>query len=607
MIQRGHVNLILRTVGALAITAILVQFPLYGLEFLTYDLRHVLSPEQGRSGHVLTVAIDKDTMSSLEREPTPLEIKQVIQTIASGGANSTLWVSWPVKISGEPEEKKTLALAMESTPSFAFFADDIPVVGEESSLIPPDPFQKAKVYPGLISRDLKNFAADDVTRRAVISFEGKLLGPAELAQSFNGISQPMNYRGAFPFLDSVQTMIDFKPKNTYRAISFGQILKGNIDPKIFNGKLVLIGRDTESDSGDYIRTPFSKDILAMSRLEAHANILDTLILNSGVRKAPNWFNILVTTLISIFTSFVVFGMRPGKGLLVLALMVVSFCSVAYIGFAGFRFWIGMAHPLLAIFISYYFFIPYRLIQEYRKRWEYQQKHALITQVEELKTNFLSMMSHDLKTPLARIQGMTEMAMAQPQNLSETQVEALETINQSSDELSNFISSVLNLTRIESKELKLHLQSKDINQLLEDVVKKYQFLAKSKNIEIVMEMEPIFSTKVDVDLMKQVLGNLVENAIKYSPEGSRILVSTEEKENQIVIQVADQGVGIPKDEISNVFMKFYRSKNAKSSPVKGSGLGLYLAKYFVELHQGKISVESVPQEGSTFTVELPMDA
>ncbi|MBX9767217.1 MAG: CHASE2 domain-containing protein, partial [Bdellovibrionales bacterium] len=392
-----------------------------------------------------------------------------------------------------------------------------------------------------------------------------------------------------------------------RAISFAQVLKGNIDPKIFQGKIVLIGRDTESDSGDYIRTPFSKDILAMSRLEAHANILDTLILNSGIRKAPDWFNILVTALISIFTSFVVFGMRPGKGLVVLALMVVSFCSVAYIGFAGFRFWIGMAHPLLAIFISYYFFIPYRLIQEYRKRWEYQQKHALITQVEELKTNFLSMMSHDLKTPLARIQGMTEMAMAQPQNLSETQVEALQTINQSSDELSNFISSVLNLTRIESKELKLHLQSKDINQLLEDVVKKYQFLAKSKNIEIVMEMEPIFSTKVDVDLMKQVLGNLVENGIKYSPEGSKILVSTEEKDNQIVIQVADQGVGIPKDELSNVFMKFYRSKNAKSSPVKGSGLGLYLAKYFVELHQGKISVESVPHEGSTFTVELPMDA
>ena len=216
------------------------------------------------------------------------------------------------------------------------------------------------------------------------------------------------------------------------------------------------------------------------------------------------------------------------------------------------------------------------------------------------------MSHDLKTPLARIQGMTEMAMAQPQNLSDTQREALETINQSSDEPANFISSVLNLTRIESKELKLHLQSKDINQLLEDTVRKFQFLAKSKNIEMVLELEPIFSTKVDVDLMKQVLGNLIENGIKYSPEGSKILITTEERDNQIVIQVADQGFGIPKDELSNVFMKFYRSKNAKSSPIKGSGLGLYLAKYFVELHQGKISVESVPNQGSTFTVELPMD-
>ena len=599
-------NLILRTVGAIAITAILVQFPLYGLEFLTYDLRHVLSPQGSPSGHLLTVAVDKETMAGLEREPSPAEYKQVIETISSGDAKSIVWVSWPVKISGDPVEKAILANAMEENPSFSFFADDIPVVGEESSLIPPEPFQKVKVYPGLISRDLKNFAADDVTRRAVISFEGSLLGPAEIAKQFNRINTPSEYRGAFPFLDSVQTMIDFKPRNTYQAVSFYQILQGKVDPSTFHGKVVLLGRDTESDSGDYIRTPFSKDILAMSRLEAHANILDTLILNSGILKAPDWFNILVTAIISIFTSFVVFGMRPGRGLAVLALMVVSFCSIAYIGFAGFRFWIGMAHPLLAIFISYYFFIPYRLIQEYRKRWEYQQKHALVTQVEELKTNFLSMMSHDLKTPLARIQGMTEMAMAQPQNLSETQKEALETINQSSDELANFISSVLNLTRIESKELKLHLQSKDINQLLEDTVRKLQFLAKSKNIEMVLELEPIFSTKVDVDLMKQVLGNLVENGIKYSPEGSKILITTEERDNQIVIQVADQGFGIPKDELNNVFMKFYRSKNAKSSPIKGSGLGLYLAKYFVELHQGKISVESVPNQGSTFTVELPMD-
>jgi len=113
--------------------------------------------------------------------------------------------------------------------------------------------------------------------------------------------------------------------------------------------------------------------------------------------------------------------------------------------------------------------------------------------------------------------------------------------------------------------------------------------------------------VDPELIKQVFSNLVENAIKYSPENSKVLVSSEEVNGKIIVQVADQGIGIPQDELSNIFMKFFRSKNAKASPIKGSGLGLYLAKYFVELHHGVITAESAPHLGSTFTVELPIKA
>src|SRR5690606_31631975 len=134
-------------------------------------------------------------------------------------------------------------------------------------------------------------------------------------------------------------------------------------------------------------------------------------------------------------------------------------------------------------------------------------------------------------------------------------------------------SILDLGRIESEEVKLHLQSKDINSLLEEVLRKYEFQAKQKNIQFVKEFEPLFSTKIDVDLMRQVFSNLIENAIKYSPEWSKVLVSTEELEGQIIVQVADQGIGIPSTEISNVFMKFYRSKEVKNTPIKGSGLGL----------------------------------
>jgi signal transduction histidine kinase len=164
---------------------------------------------------------------------------------------------------------------------------------------------------------------------------------------------------------------------------------------------------------------------------------------------------------------------------------------------------------------------------------------------------------------------------------------------------------LNYTKIESQGIELHLESRDINQLLRETIKKFEFMAKSKNISFVLELELLFSIPMDPDLIRQAIGNLIENAIKYSPEGSKILISTEEKTNGIVIQIADQGIGIPSDEIPNVFMKFFRSKNAKTSTVKGSGLGLYLAKYFVELHGGDISVESSVGAGSTFTVQLPV--
>ena len=85
-----------------------------------------------------------------------------------------------------------------------------------------------------------------------------------------------------------------------------------------------------------------------------------------------------------------------------------------------------------------------------------------------------------------------------------------------------------------------------------------------------------------------------------------MISSEEKDDHVVIQVADQGPGIPQDELNNIFMKFFRTKNVKSSQIKGSGLGLYLAKYFTELHKGRIFVESNDGKGSTFTVELPME-
>jgi signal transduction histidine kinase len=316
-------------------------------------------------------------------------------------------------------------------------------------------------------------------------------------------------------------------------------------------------------------------------------------------------NLALTILVAYLTVLLVWSARPVMGIFLILSQAAVFVFAAYFLFAVFGVWVNMIHPLLAIFVSYYFFIPYRLIIENKKSWEYYQKNRLLTQVEELKSNFLSMMSHDLKTPLARIQGMAETVLSDSNKLSPPQKQAVRSIIQSGEELGRFIGSILDLSRIESKEVKLQKSSRDINSVLKEVTKKYEFNARQKNITITSQLDPLFSVKVDVDLIKQVFGNLVENAIKYSPENSVVVVSSKEEDGKIRVSVIDNGPGIPQDEVDNIFMKFYRSKAAKASPIKGSGLGLYLARYFVELHGGNIMVESAPQKGSTFTVQLPV--
>ena len=165
---------------------------------------------------------------------------------------------------------------------------------------------------------------------------------------------------------------------------------------------------------------------------------------------------------------------------------------------------------------------------------------------------------------------------------------------------------MNYARLESEGVHLHLQACDINALLTEVIRRYEYLAKQKHMKIGAQLEPLFSLSGDPELLRQVFSNLLENAVKYSPDGSEVTIRSKEEDGSVKIEFIDQGAGIPSDELSHLFMKFFRSRNVKNSPIKGSGLGLYLAKYFTELHKGHIFVASSPGNGTTFTVQLPLE-
>lgn len=605
---------VLKVLFASLVAFFLSQLRLDFIEAFLYDQKIRLKPVSKTSGHIELVLVDSKTIQTLRGQPSADEFISVIENISQQRPRYIVVAIDPKTFEGSAQQIHALATAMARYRNLYIVTDQMEQKGEEGSLKLEAPFTSVNVASAPKTSDKRIFAEDNVTRRMLSSYQGQNLFHTRVAASYNPeILSPEKIRGTFDFLGSQQLYIDFHPTGFYPRQSFSDLLNLNSkssassDPSLdLKDKIVILGLDNQRSSSDYITTPFSRELLAMNIAEMHANMFDTLIQNSAPRLPPRTMNALIIFVISFFTIWVVLSLKPLKGLFILFGSAVGLTLISFIAQWPFNIWLPTATPLISIFLVYYFFIPYRLIRENRRSWEYYQKHQLLQQVEELKTNFISMMSHDLKTPLARIKGMTDVIQSDANHLSSMQIEALDTIKSSSDDLLKFINAILAYGMIEREGVELHFQSRDINELLNEVIRKHEFHAKLKKIQIVVELETLFPISVDPELMKQVLSNLIENAIKYSPEETKILISTEEQEGLVIIQVADQGQGIAEDEIENIFDKFFRSKNAKSSPIKGSGLGLYLAKYFTELHQGRIYVESSLGQGSTFTVELPLD-
>lgn len=512
-----------------------------------------------------------------------------------------------IDIEGDERQKSMFAFAAQQISNFYVPSGELEMKGESGKLKLNFPLNNLKVFPGPKCPDTWLFAKDKVIRRMMVRYQEQQLLHPYVASFYNPQIQDVSaIRGLFNLLDSDQTYISYHPVGSFPSYDFEDVLSGAVDPAFFKDKIVIIGTDTGKSEKEYVLTPYSHEITAMTSSELQANSFQTLIDNSAPIRLSQWVNILMTALISVLTVHVVLSLKPSRGLMLLGSVILGLATVGTALFVTARIWIDLAHPFLAVFLCYYFFIPYRLIMENRRSWEYFQKNKLLQQVEELKTNFISMMSHDLKTPIARIQGMTELILKDETTLSSPQREAVDTIKSSSDDLLKFINSILQYGRIESQGVELHRQSKDINQIIKEVIKKHEFLAKVKKIKIVQELETLFPVSVDPDLIRQVFSNLIENAIKYSPEESTVIIRSKEEGDQVLVEVIDQGLGIPSVDLPNIFMKFFRSHNVKTSTIKGTGLGLYLAQYFVQLHKGRITVTSEPEKGSQFTVHLPLE-
>jgi len=232
-----------------------------------------------------------------------------------------------------------------------------------------------------------------------------------------------------------------------------------------------------------------------------------------------------------------------------------------------------------------------------------QDISYLKELDRMKSEFVSTVSHDLRSPLTTIKGYASL-VSMAGSLNDQQKEFVDRIQQSADTIAELIADLLDLGRIETEaraEVDFCDLSAIVNKSLETLRDHAKLKRQTIEQKIPANLPKILGSQVR---LTQALGNLISNAIKYTPEEGKITISAIEDDGYVFVQVKDTGIGIPAADLPYIFDKFYRVKNEDTDGIPGSGLGLSLVKSIIEKHQGRIWVESQRGMGSTFMVLLP---
>jgi signal transduction histidine kinase len=241
--------------------------------------------------------------------------------------------------------------------------------------------------------------------------------------------------------------------------------------------------------------------------------------------------------------------------------------------------------------------------------ELQEHTRELEEANQTKDHFLSMASHELKTPLTLISTQVQFVLrrlAKQKEISPEPAalrELLEQVNQQTRQLQGLIQDILDLSLLGAKQMPLRIERCDFSAKCREII---EALRASSGRSIVLQATPTPVTlDADCERIGQVIINLVTNAIKYSPKASTIGISISQSESEVTIQVHNDGQAIPSEQQEHLFEPFYRTPNAYASPMEGSGLGLAISKEIVERHKGRIWVESSQGKGTSFFVRLPL--
>lgn len=219
--------------------------------------------------------------------------------------------------------------------------------------------------------------------------------------------------------------------------------------------------------------------------------------------------------------------------------------------------------------------------------------------------FNSDVTHELRTPLTIMRGEIEIALLKQRSKKEYEQVLVSTLEEVI-RLNNLVTTLLELSRAESGKMKMKFTVGNFSAFIEDIAEDAEVLAEVSNIRVSTNIEKNIEINFDSDRMHQAVLNLIDNAVKYTKEDGKIFIDLIKNGQFVVLKIQDTGMGIPLEDQKNIFDRFFRVDAAKLSNIQGSGLGLSIVKFVISAHGGKILVDSVPNEGTTFTVYLPFE-
>jgi two-component system phosphate regulon sensor histidine kinase PhoR len=230
----------------------------------------------------------------------------------------------------------------------------------------------------------------------------------------------------------------------------------------------------------------------------------------------------------------------------------------------------------------------------------------IRRLENMRRDFVANVSHEIKTPLTAIKGFVETLHQGGVDNPEEAERFLGIIMKHVDRLNSIIEDLLSLSRIEQEDQRneITLKKGPIHKVIQTAIQVCQAKADAKHIAVELNCPPGLTAQFDATLLEQAFVNLLDNAIKFSPENSKIRIEAGSRNSEVFLRFSDQGPGIPQMHLPRLFERFYRVDKARSRKLGGTGLGLAIVKHIVRAHGGQVAVESTVGVGSTFSVHLP---